>query len=96
MEKSDLDFLSYLLPRLVPIRETLSLSHIGACVHVCRSMDCNLLGSLSMEFFRQEHWRRLPFPIPGVFQIQGWNLCLLGLLHCMQILYNWATWEPEP
>ena len=27
------------------------------------------------------------------FLAQGWNPCLLGLLHCRQILYCWATGE---
>ena len=28
-------------------------------------MDCNLPGSLSVEFSRPEYWSRLPFPSPG-------------------------------
>ena len=45
----------------------------------------NFLGKnqtpLSMEFFRQEYWSRLPLPPPGIFPIQGLNLHLLHLLH---------------
>ena len=36
---------------------------------------------LSMEFFRQEYWSRLPFPLPGVFMTQELNPLLLLLLH---------------
>ena len=39
---------------------------------------------LSMEFSRQEYWRRLPCPCPGIFLTQGSNS---GLLHCRWILY---------
>ena len=39
---------------------------------------------LSMEFFRQEYWSRLSFPLRGIFPTQGLNP---GLLHCRQILY---------
>ena len=35
---------------------------------------------LSMEFFRQEYWSRLPLPPPGIFPTQGLNLRLLHLL----------------
>ena len=34
-----------------------------------------------MEFSRQEYWSGLPFPIPGIFPIQGLNLHFLCLLH---------------
>ena len=27
-----------------------------------------------------------------IFSIQGWNWCLLHLLHCRRTLYHWATW----
>ena len=43
-----------------------------------------LQAPLSMEFSRQEYWGALPFPSPGIFLIQGLNLCLL---HWRQILY---------
>ena len=38
----------------------------------------------SMGFSRQEYWRGLPFPSPGIFLTQGSNL---GLPHCRQMLY---------
>ena len=41
-------------------------------------------GPLSIEFSRQEHWSRLPFPSPRIFLTQRSNL---GLLHYRQILY---------
>ena len=36
---------------------------------------------LSMGFYRQEYWSGLPCPLQGIFLTQGWNLCLLHLLH---------------
>ena len=36
---------------------------------------------LSMEFSRQEYWSGFPCSPPGIFPIQGLNLCLLCLLH---------------
>ena len=54
---------------------------------------------LSIEFSRQENSTGILTGIPtrvgsyfllqGIFQIQGWNLCLL---HYRQILYHRATW----
>ena len=38
-------------------------------------------GPLSMEFSRQEYWNELPFPLQGIFPIQGSNPGLLRLLH---------------
>ena len=38
-----------------------------------------------MGFSRQEYWSGLPFPSPGIFLTQGWNL---GLLHHRQMLYH--------
>ena len=35
----------------------------------------------SLGFSRQEYWRRLPFPSPGIFLPQGWNTHLLSLLY---------------
>ena len=46
---------------------------------------------LSMEFSRQEYWSGLPFPLQGIFLIQGSNLCLL---YCRQIFTIWATKKP--
>ena len=48
---------------------------------------------LSLGFFRQEYWNRLPFPSPGNLPDQGLNPHLLGLLHCRWILYCRATGE---
>ena len=31
--------------------------------------------------------------LQGIFPTQGWNLCLLRLLHCKWILYHWAKAE---
>ena len=35
-----------------------------SCPAFCNPMDCSLPAPLSMEFFRQEYWSRLPFPPP--------------------------------
>ena len=45
---------------------------------------------LSMGFFRQEYWSRLPFSPPGQILTQGSNP---QLLHCRQILHHWAIRE---
>ena len=37
-------------------------------------------GPLSVEFSRQEYWRELAYPTPGIFPIK--------VLHCRQILYH--------
>ena len=42
---------------------------------------------LSMDFSKQEHWSRLPFPYLGIFLTQGLNLHLMCLLYYRQILY---------
>ena len=51
--------------------------------------------SVSMECSRQEYWSGLPFPPSGNLPTQGWNPCLLCLLHCRQILYCWVTGEAQ-
>ena len=58
------------------------------CVLVTQSrlILCNPIGiapqaPLSMEFFRQEYWSRLPFPTPGDFPDPGIKPMSLGLLH---------------
>ena len=44
-----------------------------------------LKAPLSLEFSRQEHWNRLTFPTPGIFQNQELNP---DLPHYRQILYH--------
>ena len=46
---------------------------------------------LSMGFFRQEYWSRLPFSPPGDLPDPG----IEPVSPCIgrQILYHWATWE---
>ena len=48
------------------------------------------LAPLSVAFSRQEYWSGLPFLLQEISPTQGSNL---GLLHCKQILYHWATGE---
>ena len=45
---------------------------------------------LSMGFFRQEYWSRLPLPSPGTLpNPRDWTR--VG----RQVLYHWATWETQ-
>ena len=37
---------------------------LQSCPTLCDPMNSSLLGSLSLGFSRQEHWRGLPFPSP--------------------------------
>ena len=65
-------------------------ARVCACTCICEcAQSCLTLcdphqSPLSMKFSRQEYWSGLPFPFPGIFLTQGWNL---GLLHCRQTLY---------
>ena len=68
---------------------------VCTCVHTCTHGTCTWLlshvglfetlwtvahwTSLSMGFFKQEHWIGLPFPSPGIFPTQGSNPHFLGL-----------------
>ena len=59
---------------------------------LCDPMDCSLPETaLSMGFPQQEYWSGLPFPSPWIFPTQGSTLPLRCLLHCIRILYHWAT-----
>ena len=49
-----------------------------------RTVVCQ--AALSMEFSKQEYWRGLPFPSPGVLSNPG--IEPESLLHCRQILYH--------
>ena len=47
----------------------------------------------SVEFFRQEYWSRLPFPIPGVLNVEEYRkeksfLQLLSIVNLCQHLYS--------
>ena len=55
-----------------------SLSHVQLFV---TSWTVASQGPLSMEFSRQEYWSELPFPLQGIFPIQGSNPGVLSLLH---------------
>ena len=52
-----------------------------------------LQAPLSMGFFMQEHWSGLPLPSAGDLPFSRIDPHLLCLLHCRQILYQWATRE---
>ena len=51
------------------------------CPTLCDLMNYSLPGSSVHGISRQEYWSGLPFPPLGIFLIQGWNQCLLHLLH---------------
>ena len=40
----------------------LSWVRAQSCLTLCNPMDCSHQAPLSVEFFRQEYWRGLPFP----------------------------------
>ena len=61
-----------------------------SCLTLCSPRTVAHQAPLSLRFPRQEYWRGLPFPSPGVFPTQGLNPCLL---HCRRILYHWDTRE---
>ena len=52
---------------------------------------------LSMEFFRQEYWSWLPFPIPGGSS-QSKDQIRISCVSYMgrQILHHYAMWEGHP
>ena len=41
------------------------------CLTLCDPMDCSLPGCSVHGFSRQEYWRGLPFPSPGVLSNPG-------------------------
>ena len=73
--------------RLWPVCVLSCFSHVQLFVNpwtvVCQA-------PLSMGFSRQEYWNGLPYPPPGDLPGPGINP---HLLHCRQILYQWATRE---
>ena len=60
---------------------------------LCDLLDCSPLGSSIRGSFRQEYWNESLFPPPWIFLTQGSNPRLLCLLHCRQIICQWATRE---
>ena len=76
-------------------------SGIDVCAFVCMLSHVQLFATpwtvvcqapLSMEFFRQEHWRGLPFPTPGDLPHPGIELAI-PCVSCIgrQILYLCTT-----
>ena len=43
--------------------------------------------TLSMGFSRQEYWRELTFPTPGIFHNQGLNLQIFHCLHWQVVVF---------
>ena len=56
-------------------------SHHSVTSDSLQLMDIALQAPLSMEFFRQEYWSRLPCPTPRDLPDPGMEPCLLCLLH---------------
>ena len=57
------------------------IKYVGSVTQSCptlRPTDCSPQGSLSMEFFRQEHWSRLSFPAPRDLSNPGTKSSSLG------------------
>ena len=56
------------------------------CLTLYYPMDCSPPSSSVHRIFQARilEWVSIPFP-PGIFPIEGWNLCLP---HCRQILYR--------
>ena len=58
-------------------------SHVGSRASAqshpasCEPVDHSPPGSSVMGFYRQEHWSGVPGLLPGIFPMQGSNLCLL-------------------
>ena len=67
---------------------------LQSCLTLCDTMDCNPPGS-SVHWFPpgKNTGMGCHFLLQGIFPTQGWNPCLLWLLHCRWILYLWATGE---
>ena len=48
---------------------------------------------LSVGFLGKNTGAGCHFLLEEIFPTQGWNPCLLCLLHCRRILNHWVTWE---
>ena len=62
--------------------------HLNMCMHTLSHVQLSVTpwtvahqAPLSGEFPRQEYWVGCHFLFLGIFLTQGWNLCLLHLLH---------------
>ena len=66
---------------MLKVIESWRVQHVCAqsCLLLYNSIACQV--PLSMEFFRQEYWRGLPFPPLGIFLTQGSNPHFFHLLH---------------
>ena len=83
-------------------------NHLMRHVHACQvvsvmsdSLRCYwpvaLQAPLSVGFSRQECWSGLTYLLQGIFPAQGWNQCLLSLLHWQAgfvlLFTTTAIWE---
>ena len=70
---------------MLKVIESWRVQHV--CVLTCKESRLTLYNHmacqapLSMEFFREEYWRGLPFPPLGIFLAQGSNLHSLHRMH---------------
>ena len=53
---------------------------LPSCPILCDLWTVACQAPLSIGLSRQEYWSGLPYP-QGIFPTQGWNACLLNLLH---------------
>ena len=66
------------------------------CLTLCDPMDCSPPGSSVHGTSQVRILEWVTFPPPGDLPDPRSNLHLLHLLHCMWILYHWATKEALP
>ena len=64
-----------------------------SCPTLCDLWTVACQTPLSIGFSRQEYWSGLPCPPQRIFLTQESNPYRPCLLHCMQVLSHWATWE---
>ena len=67
---------------------------VKSCLTFCNPIDYSLLGSLSMEFFRQGYWWGLAFPSSGDLRNPGIKpISLVSLALACGLFTSWTTGE---
>ena len=75
-------------------KERYACSCAQSCSTLCGPVDCSPPSFSVHEIFSGKNIGvGSDFLFRGIFPIQGWNPCLLCLLHCRWILYHWAIRE---
>ena len=72
-------FMTYIFPdsNMMADEQMYMCSVTHSCPTLATSWTIAHQAPLSMEFFRQEYWSALPFPVSGIFSTQRSNPCLL-------------------